>query len=494
MSREEIPKDLTIERLQYEFGRGAFGRSLVYGLELLKKNPNSKDIHRMVGLSQLNLGQFEKARQHFAKVLKQKPGDPHATQGMAESYKFQGRFEEAHRVLDAYLSRTPGAVAGLAEKAEVYQVQGDEEAAKDFALRALGSDPSNLTALIALANVVRRREGERADVIDRLRSRVLDTGLSAPQQSVILFTLGQLLDAEGEYDDAFAAYREANDNKPATFHGEKLERDLEGTLANWTREAVEAIPKIEPRHGDLPVFIVGMPRSGTSLVEQIIGSHPEVYGAGELGLVKAHARLLQGNVDATFPILTHTGNMTKPNMERFARKFLTDLRKLDPKAARITDKMPDNSIRLNIVGTCLPAATIIHCLRNPVDTCLSCYFQSFGPGVRYATRLEAIGQYYCTYRRLMDLWHEILDIEIHDVRYEDLTADQESQSRRLIDAVGLAWDDACLRFYESGRATITASNQQVRQPMYRSSVARWKKYEKHLGPLIESLGEYAEES
>jgi hypothetical protein len=153
--------------------------------------------------------------------------------------------------------------------------------------------------------------------------------------------------------------------------------------------------------------------------------------------------------------------------------------------------MPDNSIRLNLIAMGLPQSTIIHTLRNPVDTCLSCYFQAFGPGVRYATRLEALGVYYSGYRRLMDHWREVLPIEVQEVEYERLTEDQEGESRRLIDACGLAWDDACLRYYESGRVTMTASNEQVRQPMYRSSVDRWRRYEKHLGPLLDALGKHA---
>jgi len=494
MSKPDIPKDLTLQRVQYEYERGAFGKCIVYGLELIKKQPNNPALLRVVGYAQLTNGQFIKARHNFEKVLRLTPSDLRATLGVAESFKYEGAFERAHAALDEALARKPESTLLLAEKAEICQIEGQNDSAREFAERVLAVEPANLAVLSTLANIVRRKDGQRGDVIDRLRVCVANPSLNTQQRSVAHFSLGQLLDAEGEYDDAFDAFRQANESRPVTFNGDALDHDVNTALECWTHEKIASLPKIDPKNGELPVFIVGMPRSGTSLVEQIVASHPSVYGAGELGLLKNHAMFLQGSVEARFPILTHSANMTKSNMERFARKFLSDLRKLDPKALRITDKMPDNSIRLNIVGMCLPRAKVIHCLRNPIDTCLSCYFQSFGSGVRYSTRLTALVHYYRAYREIMDRWKEILPLAIHEVRYEDLTANQEAESRKLIEAVDLEWDDGCLRYYESGRAIVTASNEQVRQPIYTTSVARWKRYEKHLGPLIDALGDYSQES
>lgn len=487
----DIPNNLTPEVIRREYERGAFGKSMVWGEHLLKKKPNDPNLLSVVGFSHLHMGRFDRARQRFEALLRIRKGDANAINGLVESYKYQNRFDAAHRVLDEALSARPTNGTLLAAKAEVCQVEGRNDEAIEFAEKALADDPSSVTASTALTNAVKRREDKRGEAIDILRTQASDASLILPMKTTVYYSLGTLLDAEGEYDEAFEAYRNANEVRPTTFNREAFEHEVEQTIANWTEEAIAEMPRIEPRHGNLPVFIVGMPRSGTSLVEQIIGAHPEVHGAGELNTVKVHGSPLQGSVEAKFPILTHTGNVTKSNLEKFARKVLADLRKLAPKANRVTDKMPENSIRLNLIAMGLPQSTIIHTLRNPVDTCLSCYFQAFGPGVRYATRLDALGIYYSGHRRLMDHWKNVLPIEIHDVEYETLTRDQEGETRRLINACGLEWDDACLRYYESGRVIMTASNEQVRQPIYRSSVDRWRRYEKHLGPLLEALGEHA---
>ena len=491
MADRDIPKNLTFDRVKREYERGAFGKSLVYGEELLKARPDDRDLLRIVGYSNLHLGQFDRARQRFEKILRKHFGDPNATTGLVESYKFQNRFDDAHRALDEALRSRPDDASLIAAKAEVRQVQGANEEAIALARSALAGDPRSVVASNAFANAVRYREGERGEAIDALRHQIDSGALNIPQLTTVHYALGALLDAEGEYNAAFESYTHANETKPTTFNREAFEREVRQTIDNWSPDAVAEIPRIAPRHGDVPVFIVGMPRSGTSLVEQIIGANPDVHGAGELNTTKLHGAPLQGDVEARFPILTHTENITKQTLEKFARKVIADMRKLAPRAARITDKLPDNSIRLNLIAMGLPDATIIHTLRNPIDTCLSCYFQSFGPGVRYATRLDALGVYYAGYRQLMEHFKRVLPIEILEVEYETLTSDQEAESRRLIGACGLEWDDACLRYYESGRVTMTASNEQVRRPVYRSSVERWRRYEKHLGPLIDALGEYA---
>jgi hypothetical protein len=240
---------------------------------------------------------------------------------------------------------------------------------------------------------------------------------------------------------------------------------------------------------DTPIFVVGMPRSGTTLVESILAGHPQVHGAGELDdmlllrqdLAKAHGA---GKV---YPDFLQT--ISIEILDQFATKHLARLESLSREAARVTDKMPQNFVQLGLIDLLFPGARVIHCMRNPLDTCLSIYFQPFMQHHDYATELRNIGLYYREYLRLMDHWRSVLRIPMLDLRYEDLVENSEEQVRRLLDFCELPWDERCLRHHESGRVARTFSYNQVRKPIYKTSVARWKRYERHLGPLIEALGD-----
>ncbi|MCA9310701.1 MAG: sulfotransferase, partial [Phycisphaerales bacterium] len=237
------------------------------------------------------------------------------------------------------------------------------------------------------------------------------------------------------------------------------------------------------------VFIVGMPRSGTSLVEQIIDCHPRAHGAGELSairqmVVNMYHRL---KTDRFFP--DYLDMVDADLLTEFGGAHLRELLSLAPGAARIVDKAPGNFVNLGLIAQLYPRARVINCQRDPRDSCLSCYFKSFTFGLQFSNSLESLGRYYNDYERLMAHWHTALDLPILDVQYEDTVKDVETAARRIIDFLGLPWDDACLRFHESDRQVNTASYEQVRQPIYDSSVGRYRPYEAHLKPLLDILNQ-----
>ncbi|MBV8634427.1 MAG: sulfotransferase, partial [Burkholderiaceae bacterium] len=230
-----------------------------------------------------------------------------------------------------------------------------------------------------------------------------------------------------------------------------------------------------------PVFVLGMPRSGTSLAEQIIAAHPEAAGAGELPFWSQAALALEplgaGNPGEALVSLT--------------AQYLQLLDKLGPGSKRTVDKMPANFQLLGLLHAAFPEARIIHMRRHPIDTCLSIYFQHFNDAYRYANDLENLAHYYRQYRRIMAHWHAVIPRDrLLDIRYEDLVADQESWSRAMIDFIGLPWDPACLEFHRAERTVGTASKWQVRQKIHASSVERWRRYERHIGPLLALAQEY----
>jgi len=258
----------------------------------------------------------------------------------------------------------------------------------------------------------------------------------------------------------------------------------------FTRDFIEK-NKFLGSDSEVPVFIVGMPRSGTTLTEQIISSHPQVMGAGEVvfwGRAPDAIPYTLGSMNEYPECVTE---MSVPKAKGIADKYLELIRKIvgpDTQSQRITDKMPHNFVHLGLIAMLFPNARIIHCKRDVMDNCLSIFFQNFGGAHPYAYDLINLGHHHLEYQRLMAHWHEALPGRIFDLNYEDVITAPEYWSRRLIEHVGLEWDDACLSPHRLERTVKTASHWQVRQPIYKTSVQRWKNYEPHLGPLKELLG------
>jgi hypothetical protein len=239
---------------------------------------------------------------------------------------------------------------------------------------------------------------------------------------------------------------------------------------------------------ELPVFIVGMPRSGTTLIEQIVASHPAVHGAGErkeLGLFLNELGAGHGG-EREFP--DFVTDLEPGAFRELGERYVAALRPLAPDAERIVDKMPGNFVHVGLIAAALPDARVIHCLRDPLDTCLSCYEQYFQKAQPYCYDLEELGRFYRLYENLMEHWCAVLPGRILEVRYEDVVRDLEGEARRLIAFCGLDWSDACLAFHETERMVRTASANQVRQPLYATSVGRWRRFERELAPLIAALG------
>jgi hypothetical protein len=242
----------------------------------------------------------------------------------------------------------------------------------------------------------------------------------------------------------------------------------------------------------LPIFVLGMPRSGTTLVEQIIASHPMVHGAGELQTfndVLLTVRGPDGNVLA-YPEFVPALNAAA--LQKIGTRYVKLIAEQAPKAERITDKMPSNYYFAGLIHLALPNAKIIHTVRDPVDTCVSCFSKLFTAEQNHTYDLGELGRYYKCYEKLMAHWRRVLpEGTMLDVRYEEVIDDLEAQARRIIAYCGLPWDKNCLSFHETERPVRTASATQVRQPIYKSAVGRWRVYEEQLGPLLRALGHAA---
>jgi hypothetical protein len=289
----------------------------------------------------------------------------------------------------------------------------------------------------------------------------------------------------GEYDKAFSYFAAGCRMKRETIEYDAANQDeiCRNIRDFFSRETIDRL-----RGGgdpsDLPIFVLGMPRSGTTLTETIIASHPDVYGGGEMRNLLAIAHRLRKK------------GVTREDMTHMGRRYIAELRerlhKLSVMPKHVTDKMPANFLALGLIHLILPNAKIVHVRRNAADVCLSNFSKLFGVSQPHSYDLVEMGRYYVNYARLMEHWREVLPKDaFYELQYEELVTDKETQTRRLIEYCGLEWNDACLESHKTERGVKTASIIQVRQPVYTTSVERWRHYEKHLGLLFEVLGEYA---
>ncbi len=406
----------------------------------------------------LEQGRTEEAVSGFRRAVEIEPGYADARIKLGECHAELGRFAEAEACYRHVLEADPGNI----------------DARFDLALLGTARDADeNLAVLVGVEQAVR----------DRKKTLVGNDAVKLD------FALGRAYDQRGDYERAFAHFLAGNRLKRAMLDhdAQKTAARIDDIMRIFDRESIARLGG----GGDpsaLPVFVLGMPRSGTTLVEQIIASHPAVHGAGELPDLLEIATGVTAGAESLFP-----GGMMALGPEALAGmggRYVAGLQRRAPQAQRITDKMPANFLAVGLIHLMLPNAKIIHVDRDPVDTCLSCFTQLFSGGQGFSYDLAELGRYYADYARLMEHWRRVLpEGAFLDVRYEDIVADQEAQSRRLIEYCGLAWDDACLDFHSNSRAVKTSSMVQVRRPIYKSSVERWRNYEKFLGPLLDALGE-----
>ncbi len=443
-----------------------------------KLAPQDAAIRTDLAVALLRAGRFEEALANFRKVMLARPDDRTSLAGVGSALNILGRPEEAgaaYQRLIALDERNAAAHFGLFEA--LLQRRQTEEAKKSLA-RALALEPRRAAYHRASADLSAfTRDDARLLALQKLSQE--EAGLPDDQKVELHFALAKAYDDLKRYGDAFEHLAKGNAIK--RHHVQYDEAAVAGAMddiaAAFSREVVQK-REGEGFDSDLPIFIVGMPRSGSTLVEQILASHPDVFGAGELLTVN---ELIAGGLAGEYPV--RTGRLRK-----FGEVYTKRLRALSPTAKRVIDKLPANFRHLGLIHLALPGARIIHVHREPADTCFSCYSKLFLNGLNFTYDLGELGRYYKMYEKLMMHWREALPSGVMlDVRYETLTGDLEGEARRIVAFCGLDWDERCLRFYENPRTVRTLSQTQVRQPLFTSSIGRWRNYETWLGPLLDAL-------
>jgi tetratricopeptide (TPR) repeat protein len=455
----------------------------------LALNPDYAEAHNSLGYVLFEQDRLEDAVAEVREALAAKPEFVQARVNLAIIMAEQESFEEVLQNYDEVLRDQPAHTAALAGKASVLDRQGRREEAGKIVLpfADTGSLPHEMISLYGKLSRDAGRQEEAAGLLEGIQASGTATENA---QRDLHFTLGDLHDDLGHYDQAFDHFASGNALRRTDYDPQSIADKTERTIAFFDAERLAALPRAEARPelpSDLPVFIVGVPRSGTSLVEQILSCHPEVQAAGEL----RDMMRLAGDLGLRFQDTDPDASDSRLDGERLTAAsdtYLQGLRARAEGATRVTDKMPYNFERLGLISLLFAGARIIHCRRDPLDSCLSCYFQNFSRGNFQTYNLRHLGLYHRQYERLMAHWRETLDLAILDVSYEAHVEDPEGTLREILDFLELDWDPACLKFHESKRYVKTASRDQVQKPIYQSSVGRWRNYETHLGPLKEALG------
>jgi len=408
----------------------------------LELRPQFVDARASLGLTLVLLGRLREARNHINKVLKIAPRHVDALYGLGQIAAMDGRFDDATNLFN----------------------------------RVLDIDPTMPSARAALVGLRRMTLSDAAWLEGA--EKIAASGIAPLAEADLRFAIGKHRDDIGDFDGAFRSYRRGNDllkaNAQRYVQGDRT-RFVDHSIRIYTHEKIFPVG-LTTAASMTPVFVVGMMRSGTTLVEQIIASHPYAKGVGELGFWDDAARQHKDTLEQ--------GPLNESLKKELSAAYLRTVTVDSGGALRIVDKTTINSDHLGLIHSVFPNARIIYMRRDPIDTCLSCYFQRFSMSLNFAMDLADLAHYYREHRRLFNHWRSVLPREtLLEVPYAELIADQAGWTRKILDHLGLDWDERCLDFQSIKRSVVTASFWQVRQKIYTESVERWRNYEKFIGPL-----------
>jgi tetratricopeptide (TPR) repeat protein len=467
----------------------ALDDALAWYQRALQLDPSSAGIHCNAASLLAEQEKYDDALAGYRRALELDPTHGEAHCGLGGVRHEQGHFEEAQAAYREALRHKPDLPAAHCALGTVREELGDFQDAESCWRTALRYDPRQAGAYAALATMLRGQLPD--DDLVAMRKLLADPDLHDGRRSALHFGLAQVLDARGAYEESAQSLQQANALALAGARKRGQGYDPAAHARFVARMIAVCSPSFFERTRGIgvqsarPIFIVGLPRSGTTLTEQILASHSEVFGAGEQRLARDEFEALAPQEDQALEALARLDRTTS---RRIAGQHLERLRELNTDRRHVADKMPDNYMYLGLLAALFPQAKFIHCRRDLRDIAVSCWMTHFSQ-IPWANDTGHIASRFAEYRRVMDHWRRVLPVPVLEVDYEETVADLEGVARRLVSWCGLEWEPGCLRFHEGKRPVRTASVSQVRQPIYQRSVARWKHYEQALGPLFDRLGD-----
>lgn len=491
--------------------------------EVLRSNPSRPELHSLLGEIYVRQKRPNLAVPHVEFAVKADPRNPVFLCNMGRLYLDLEAFELTLPFLQNALAIKPNMVPALLGIGQYYFAVGKAGSALPYLERAMKADPQDYRAKWHLAesfdalgkkkeanrlySELRRLPAYSAASLSRLAGNATSDELmpilkeaeellsSAPMsdqsRSIVHRSIGFLLEKKSEYRPAFQNFLAANELAYKPFDIARFRGWIDSIIRHMSRETFRRY-RASGNQSEQPVFVVGMPRSGTTLAEQIIASHPQAGKAGELSRIWNFTRRVNYRQDQDLSQFEASlVALGQNNLHDMATSYLNLLNLYAPGALRIVNRTPNNFQALGFISVLFPNARIVHCVRDPIDTCLSCFQQSLNDRLKFNKDLTTLGHYYREYVRLMNHWQEVLPLRIYELRYEKVIKNFEDEAKSLIDFMGLPWDGKCLKFHETESSVFGFSRHQVRNPIYRSSVERWRRYEVELQPLIAALGDLA---
>jgi tetratricopeptide (TPR) repeat protein len=466
--------------------RGDMHTAVAHHRRAIQLSPSRVSTYLSLGRALHQLGALEEAAENIEQALRLDAGHAESYYDLAGVRITQGQYDNALLCIRQALKIKPDYIDAVAIEAFILDHQRDYQGALACLTPVLDHYLQSPVIALVYAQLI-HVTGDYEDAIRRLENLLAHDNLTDDHRRQIHFQLGALYDKQADFAKAFAQYRAGNALKHAKFDRLAWERKITDLMVIFNREGMLRASRAS-NCSERPIFIVGMPRSGTTLVEQMLSMLPDVAAAGELPDIGVLAGELQGLLENTSPANNIT-QVSREQCDTLAQRYLDMLAAKYPKAKRVTDKMPQNFLHLGLIALLFPMARVIHCMRDPMDTCLSCYFQDFSGDHPYAYDLSDLGFFYRQYQRLMDHWRKALDIPFFEIQYEDLVREPQTYSRAMVEFCGLKWDKRCLEFYKGERLSATASFQQVRQPLYGTAIGRWQNYAAFLDPLKQAFGD-----
>jgi len=488
---------------------------------ILRHNPRNVDALRLLALIAVEAGRLDEAENLLHKAIDLAPDFIAAIIDLGRLHKEQDRYGDALQCFDRVIAADPGnAQAHYLRAATLAPASFTSEAIEAYR-ECLKLRPAHAGALLGYGHVLkavgRYREAVESyyacirelpdsgetywslanlktyrfddDAVAEMERRVAGTGLNASAEVHFLFALAKAYEDRGDFGKAWDCYRRGNTRQRALVSYDPVQAEL----MNDRLIHVFSAEFLQSRSGagladPAPIFIVGLPRSGSTLLEQVLASHGQVEGTSELPYLGRVATWLNRNRADGINYPEAVRELASANLAALGSDYLGYAQMHRRSGApRFIDKMPNNFPNIGFLSMILPQARIIDARRHPLDACLSCYRQLFAKGQNFTYDLTEIGEYYLQYQRMMDHWATVLPGHVLTVQYEEVVSDFEAQARRLLEFCGLPWEDACLRFYESDRPVRTPSSEQVRQPIYDRSVGHWRNYQGHLDELVTVL-------
>ncbi len=456
---------------------GQYGEAESALRRAIELKPGLANAHFNLGTLLRDKGEFAASETALRRAVKQDPKNPLAMTSLGLTLGMRGRLSEARECFEKALRLKPHDAGILSSLGWLAGIEGNFVEAEARYRAALEADPRHPGSWALLAGL-RRMTAADKDWLEGVE-RTLADGVTSLEESKLRYAMGKYFDDLEKYSRAFEQYKRANELQTliaAPYDRAVRTKVVDETIATYTMQRL-AQPAKGASESDRPVLVTGMMRSGTSLVEQIIASHPQAVGAGELDFWNTNGNKLR----ETLP----SEGLDEPLTRKLAQSYLAVLQRHSASASRVVDKSTFNTDHLGLIHLVLPRARIIYVQRDPIDNCLSCYFQDFANAASFTMDLPDLAHYYREHHRLISHWRSVLPQRaLLVVPYAELVADPETWSRKMIEFIGLEWDARCLQFHKTQRSVLTASNWQVRQPVYSRSLGRWRNYEKFVGPLL----------